>query len=117
MTIESDIRTLLLADAAVYAETADRIVLNASGAQDGEPRIVITVQRVPDYGLDNTRLAEQVTYTLQVWAETSVHANTVADKATTALVAAGYLVSTRATGFDPDTELDAVVLTVDIIVD
>jgi hypothetical protein len=117
MTIESDIRDILLADAAVSAEVGARVALNASGEQDVEPRVVITVQRTPDYGLDNTHLATLATFTLQVWAKTSVHANTVADKVTAALYAQGYLVSTRATGFDPDTELDAVVLTVEHILD
>lgn len=117
MTIEVDIRTVLLASPAVVTEVGQRIVHNASGEQDGEPRIVITVQRSVDYGLDNTALATLVVYTLQVWAVTSEHANTVADKVASALHAAGYLVSTRATGFDPDTELDAVVLVVEHIVD
>lgn len=113
MSAEDDFRTLLAGNAGVTALVSQRIAQNAIRQGDAPPYVVFTSQHQPDLALDNTVLADQVTFTVQCWAKTALLADQVADAVTTCLASAGVVVTGRATGYDEELGLDATVLTVD----
>jgi hypothetical protein len=113
MTVETDFRALLAADASVAALVGTRIAQNGAPQGADLPLVVFTSSTTHDLGLDNTILATGVTLQVQCWALTAAAADAVADAVQTAVFGAGYVVTDRASGFDPELELDATMLTVD----
>lgn len=113
MSIESDFRALLAADSAVAALVSTRIALNGAPQGADLPLIVYTSATTHDLGLDNTILGTGCTLSVQCWATTAAEAAAVADAVQTSVFAAGYVVTERASGFDPELELDAATLTVE----
>lgn len=113
MSIENSFRTLLAADAGVAALAGTRIALNGTPQGTALPLIVFTASHNYDLGLDNTVLAHGCTLTVQCWAATGTEAEALGDAVQASVFAAGYVVTERSSGFDPELELDATMLTVD----
>lgn len=114
MSVESDFLAVLLADAGLTALVGDRIALSAAPQSSDYPLIVFTTVQTPDRGLDNTVLATQVIHAVQCWGDTAIQADAAADEVLAALLAApDYVVTNRATAFDPDIDKSATELTVE----
>lgn len=112
MSAESDFRALLTGYAGLTALVpAARIAQNAVDQGAPTPYIVFTAQHTPEYGLDNTLLADGVTFRVECWADTSLAADAVADQVQLAMLADGRVCTTRQTGLDPELGLDATILT------
>lgn len=116
MSAETDFRALLTGHAPLLAVVpAARIAQNGVDASAvAYPCIVFTSSHAPTYGLNNTLLDDQVTFSVQCWGETSAQAASVAALVRDALAAdADYLVLAEETVFDSELELDGVALTID----
>lgn len=111
MSIESDFAALLAAYAPLAALVpAARISQNAVDPSIDPPYIVFTVTRTPEFGLDNTKLAEALAFRVECWATTSLLADAVADQVVAALLADARVCTSRETGADPNLGLDATIL-------
>lgn len=117
MSIETDFRALLAANAGVAALVGTRIALNAVPDNSGYPLIVFGATHNRTLGIDNTLLADQATLVVMCWGKTSAEAEAVADAVIaavpTAPAAAGAVVLDRAGTFDEELGLDGVALTVE----
>ena len=115
MSAEADFRALLVAHAPLVALVggAGGVAQNAVEQGRAPPYVVFSAQHAPEYGLDNTLLADEVTFSVECWAADAGSADAVADEVATALAIGARLVPTaRATGYDAETGLDATVLTI-----
>lgn len=114
MSHETEFRALLVADAALIALVpAVRIGLNAVGQGSAYPLIVFVAREDREYGLDNTLHGTEVTFDVQCYAKNSTDASAVADAVEVAIADdPSHVVTSRATAFDDELDLDAVVLTV-----
>ena len=113
MSAETDFRAVLAGYAGLTALVSTRIAQNAVPQGASLPYVAFTAQHTPDFGLDNTKLANGVTFAVECWAETAASADAVADQVEAALLAAGVVCTSRATTFDPELGLDATALTVE----
>ncbi|MDT7836456.1 tail completion protein gp17 [Aquabacterium sp. OR-4] len=117
MSIETDFRALLAADAGVIALAGTAIAHNAIGQGVAPPYVVFTAQHDRLLGLDNTVLADQCVLTVQCWARKVAEAEALADAVVAAVATAparhGACVTARASAYDEETGLDATVLTVE----
>ncbi len=112
MSIETDFLAVIAGDAAVAALVGAKVAIGAAPESDPPPYVVVTFQRVPEYTLDGDLAFEEVFPSVQCWATTAAQANAVADAVTAALHASSdYAIEQRSVAFDPDTQLDAAVLT------
>lgn len=111
MSIESDFRGWLTGAAGVTALVpAASIAQNEVAEGIAPPYIAFEIQRVPDYGLDNTLLSTQITASIGCWATAPGSADTIADAVTTALAAEGLVITQRGSTFNPETGLDGTTL-------
>ena len=113
MSAESDLQAVLEAYAGLTALVDDRIAQNAIDQGEPPPYVVYTAQHTPDYGLNNTLLANNVQFRIECWGGTSAADDAVADQVRAALLAQGVVCTSRVTGISPDTGLDATILTAD----
>lgn len=117
MSIETDYRALLAANAGLTALVGSRIAQNAVPAGSDVPLVVFGAVHDRTLGLDNTLLADRAQIVTQCWAETSVQADAVADAVVaavaTAPAAAGAVVLDRSSSFDSEMGLHATELTVE----
>lgn len=113
MSVESDFRALLAAYAPLTALVGTAIAQNAVPPNAARPYVAFVAQHTPEYGLDNTLLADGVAITCECWADDAASADAVADAVQAALLAAGRVCTARASTFDPELGLDATVLTVE----
>lgn len=122
MSVESDFRALLAGNAGVTALVGTRIAKDATEPPADEsapvyPLIVFSARHSPILGMDRSDFGEQVTLTVQCWAETGEQATAVADAVSAAVLTAPAAscatVIDQTTAFDEETDLDAVVLTVE----
>lgn len=113
MSVEQQFRSLLVGYAPLVALVGSAVAQNAVPPQASRPYVAFTAQHQPEYGLDNTLLADGVTITCECWADDAATADAVADAVQAALLAAGRVCSSRASTFDPELGLDATVLTVE----
>lgn len=112
MSAESEFRAILTGYAGLTALVpAARIAQNAVDQDAALPYIAFTASHTPEYGLDNTLLANGVTFRVECWGETSLSADAVADQVQAAMLAAGRVCTSRVTGLDPALGLDATILT------
>jgi hypothetical protein len=119
MSAETDFRTLLTTHAPLVASVpAGRIAQNGVDATPVVyPCIVFVSNHAPEYGLDNTVLLDEVNFSTQCWGETSAQAAAVAALVRAAVALNGdYVIAAEETAFDPELELDGVVLTVNRII-
>lgn len=111
MSAETTLRALLAASPTLTGLVGQRIAQNAVPQGEALPLIVFAATHAPSYGMDNTLLADDVTFTLQCWAEDGVVADAVADAAAAAIVSAGDVIE-RETAYNEELKLDGTVLTV-----
>ena len=117
MSAETEFRALLVGYAPLVALVERRIAQNA--IEDGTvgDYVVFTAAHDPLKGLGGEVLEDQVTITCECWAATALRAQAIADRVTEAVALAPIArqaeVTSRATGFDGDLGLDALVLTID----
>lgn len=111
MSAETDFRTALLAHAPLVSLVGQRVVQNAIEQGQSAPYVVFTSAHAPEYGIGGAVLGDLVTFEAQCWAATAVQASAVADAVTAALAAVDAPPTARATGYDDELGLDAVLLT------
>lgn len=113
MTVETDFRAALAAHAALTTLVGTRIALSAVPQGVAYPLVTFVVEHAPEYSLNNTRMSDTCTVSVQCWGQTSDSASAVADAVVAALAADATAqardctLTARATAFDPDLELDA----------
>lgn len=114
MTAEADFRGILVAYGPLLALVpAARIAQNAVDQGAPVPYVVFTSAHTPEFGLANNLLADNVAFKVECWADRPAAADAVADQVVAALLAAGVVCTSRATGMDAELGLDATVLTAD----
>lgn len=117
MSAETDLRALLAGHAGTAALVGDRIAHNAIRQGAPTPYVVFTATHDPIRNLLGDQLADQVAFAVQCWGGTAAQAEAVADAVTAGIAQApvqrGAVVTTRASGFDDELGLDAVILTVE----
>lgn len=111
MSAETDFRALLLANVGVSALVGTKVAQNSIPPDKAPPFVVFTSSHAPELGLDNTVLADEVTFEVQCWATASVSADAVADAVKAALTGTCVVVG-RASGYDGEVNLDCTVLTI-----
>ena len=116
MSIETDFRALLVAAPAVVALVGAGIALNQVGDSQPLPYIVFTAEHAYMHTLGGELADDTATLNVQCWGNTSTQAELVADAVMLAIEAAPQAACAaalaRQSAFDPETQLDATVLTV-----
>lgn len=113
MSIETDFRAALVADSAVAAIVGTRVALNGVPQGADVPLVVFIAAHTYDRGLDNTILAHGCTLTVQCWADTGAQAEALGDAVMACAETSGLVVIDRSSGFDPELQLDATLLTIE----
>ena len=114
MSMESDLRALLVAYAPLTALVSTRIA--ADRIEQGAIRPFVVFTRTgtePIQTLDGAVLANKASFDVQCWADTRTSAESVADAIQAALVADARAIVGRASGYDADLDLEATVISVD----
>ena len=111
MTAETSLRAILAASSSVTSLVGARIAQNAVPQGEALPLIVFSATHNPHLGIDNTLLADEVTFSVQCWANDGVSADAVADAVQVALAASADVIS-RETAYNEELKLDCTVLTV-----
>lgn len=111
MSAETELRALLAGYAPLSALVGTRIAQNAVPAGEALPLVVFAAVHSPTYGIDNTLLADEVTFSVQCWAVDGIAADAVADAAQAA-VANWADVTGRETAYSEEMKLDSTVLTI-----
>lgn len=117
MSIETDFRALLAADAGLAALVADRITQNVMRVGAAPPFVVFTASHDITNNLQGVLVQDQCALTVECWAASSAAADQVADAVQAALAsappAAGVVVLSRQSGYDAEADLHATVLSVE----
>ncbi len=117
MSAETEFRALLAGHAGTAALVGAKVAHNAIAVGTPAPYIVFSAAHNPVMGLAAVPLGDAGTFTVQCWGKTAGAAEAVADAAAAAIgtapTARGAAVTARASGYDEETGLDAVVLTVE----
>lgn len=117
MSAETDFRALLAGHAGTAALVGTAIAHNAIRSGTAAPYVVFTCQHDAEIGLSGATLADPCSFTVQCWGNTAAQAEAVADACAaavaTASAARAAAVTSRASGYDEETGLDATVLTVE----
>lgn len=117
MSAESTLYSLLDTHAGLAGLVAERIYPGALPEGCDYPAVVFA--RTDTQGIDTlhgTRLAEDVTLSVQGWGLTRTQANAVGDQIQAALKASGNLPTNRADVADDATGLDGVEITVTLLI-
>jgi len=112
MSAESDFRAALVAYAPLVSLVGQHVAQNAADQAWAPPYVVSTAQHAPEYGLGGALLGDIVTFEAQCWATTAVQASALADTVAASLAVVDAPPTGRATGYDEELALDAVLLTV-----
>lgn len=122
MSAESELQALLVADAAVRTALSvstaraagERIAADRIEQNTGRPFGVYTRTATEDSeGLDGTIFATKVTLELQLWGDTRLSADALADACQAAIRGANQAITGRATAYDDALDLEATVLSVE----
>ena len=114
MSAETELRALLVADSATLALVSTRIAADRIEQTAARPFVVYTRTATEvQQSLFGEVLATKVVFDVQIWADTRVAAEAVADAVQAALVADHRAIVSRAGGYDADLDLEATVITVD----
>ena len=114
MSAETDLRTLLLADAPTFALVDQAISANRMEQGVGRPFIVFNrAATLREKTLNGQVMGVLVTLTVECWGDTRVQAQAVADAVQTAIEAVFHTVSGREDAYEEDLDLEADVLTVE----
>ena len=113
MSHDTDFRAVLIANAGLTALVGARIAVNAVPQGSVYPLVVFVSSDNREYGLDNTLHGTEVTYDVQCYGKNTAEAAAVADEVEEAIAASSmYVVTSRASAFDEELDLDAETLTV-----
>lgn len=112
MSVETELRALLLANAPLLAIIpANRISVDTAAVEQPRPYIVFAVQSgEPVFGLDNSFLGETVTIDLQIVGSTRNNAVVIREAVKAALLAGGVPWSGTSSAFDPENGLEAEII-------
>lgn len=122
MSAESDLQTLLVNDSAVRtalgvataALAGKRIAADRIEQGTARPFAVYTKTQTDNFeGLDGTVHATKVTLELQLWADTRLEAEALADACEAAIRGADQAITGRSTGYDGELDLEASLLTLE----
>ena len=114
MSLDTDLRALLIGNAGVTALVSTRIVQDRM--EQGAIRPFVVFSRVStDYqtALDGSVLGERGTFDVQCWADTRASAEAVANAINSVLVANQRPVLSRTSGYDSDLDMEATLLSVE----
>lgn len=114
MSFEADLKALLLADGPLVAKVVDRV--SADRIEQGALRPFVVYSRVnTEYAgtLLGPSLAEKGVFEIQVWADTRIAVEAVADDIERILIADARAVTGRSSGYDAELDLEATIITVD----
>jgi hypothetical protein len=114
MSAETDLRALLVGASAITALVGQRIAADRIEQGAARPFIVFTRTGTErSRCLDGTISAVKATFELQVWADTRLAADAVADAIETVIETDQQFVLGRSTGYDGELDLEASILTID----
>jgi Protein of unknown function (DUF3168) len=115
MSAEADLRTLLASASAVTSLVGARISADRI-AQDAVRPFIVFVRSATlrERGLDGTLHGSKVTFSIQAWADTRVAALAVIEAVQSVLESNHHAVVDHAADSDPDLDLEAATLSVDI---
>jgi hypothetical protein len=112
---EEQVKTALLANAALIALVGDRIDPDEIAPNSSLPALAYERgESIPEYGLDNTLFACKVSMNVTVWAKTRAVANQVADAVVAAMLTATYVEASRGSAYEPELDEYAVVLSFEV---
>lgn len=115
MSADTELLATLLAAPAVTALVGTRVV--ADRMEEGAPRPFVvfsrTATRYEEDMSSGAALGGTASIELQVWADTRAQAEAVANACESAIRAADQEVLSRASGYDPDLDVEAVVMVID----
>ena len=114
MSAETEMRALLVADAAVAALVADRI--SADRIEQGSQRPFVVFTRTNtnrEKTLDGTIVGVLVSMVVQCWADTRQAADALADAVQDVIEEQYHTVSSRESDYDGDLDLEAAMLSVE----
>ena len=104
MSAETSFAALLAGYSPLTALVGTRIAQNAVPQNEPMPLVVFAASHAPTLGLDNTLLADEVSFTVQCWASDAVTAASVATQVQAAIGARAEMVGSS-DAYNP--ELDA----------
>lgn len=113
MSVASDFRAALAAHAPLTAIVGNRIAQNAVPQGGAYPLVTFVTEEPKERGLDGTLHAAACVITAQCWGKTAESAAAAADAVQAALLADATAlahdctVTSRASAFDPELDLDA----------
>lgn len=110
MSAETQYRTLLAASSALAAKVGTRIAQNAVPQGEPFPLVVFASRHDRTLGLDDTLLADEVTFVTQCWDKDPAEADTVADLVAAAIGARAEQVS-RSAAYNDEVDAHCVELT------
>jgi len=117
VSAETDFRALLAAYPGLAALVGQRISENAVPQGTPLPYVAFTSRHEPTYNLLGTLMADRAEFTVQCWGENATQAAAVAAQVTLAVQAAnpdrGAVVLSTDGAYDPQTQADASILTVE----
>jgi hypothetical protein len=112
--IETELRTLLVGDAAVNALVSGRVSADRMAQDQPMPFVVFTrTGTEPVTDVSGAVLASRTFLEVQCWAQTRAAAESLADACQTAIRGAVKLVTNRAAVYDPDMDVEGTVLSVE----
>lgn len=122
MSAETELQALLVGDAGVRAALGVTTAL-AAGKQVAADRVeqdtprpfCVYTRAGTDRmeGLDGTVHATKATFEMQMWGDTRLQADALADACQTAITTATQAVTGRSTAYDGELDLEATILTVE----
>jgi hypothetical protein len=110
VSAETTFAALLAASATLTGLVGQRIAQNAVPQGEAFPLVVFGASHDRTLGLDDTLLADEVTFVVQCWAKDAVAASAVAD-AVAAAVGARAELTTRSDAYNAELDAHAVELT------
>lgn len=117
MSIEPDLLACLQGFAPLATRVADAIAQNAIPETAAAPYVVATFEHALEHNLLNEVVDDTATVTVECYGKSATEADEVADlvQAALSLAPATHYVSVegRRNGYDPETQLDVTVLTVE----
>lgn len=111
MSAETVFTALLEAHAPLTALVGTRVAQNAVPQGEAMPLVVFGAAHNRTLGLDDTLLADEVTFSVQCWAKDAVDATAVADAVQASIGTRAEVVS-RSDAYNPELDAHAVELTV-----
>ena len=114
MSLDTDLRALLVGNAGLTALVSTRIVQDRMEQGAARPFVVFS-RASTDYqtGLDGSVLGERATFDVQCWADTRASAEAVASAVQAVLDANQRPVLSRASGYDAELDLEATLMSVE----